>query len=116
MSHRSPITRGLTLVATLLGLLGAVEAQAAADCESWPPAGESAPRINALPNVPALVVAGRHDVNTPTEDARKVVSLMPRGTLLEVPRAGHGALGNACSRKALDRFFADRPVGNPCRR
>lgn len=85
-------------------------------CRRWPAAPE-APVLGPgpLPDVPALVLEGREDIRTPLEVGRRVAARFPRGRLLEVPKAGHVTLGHPCAQRALRAFFADRPVGNPCR-
>ena len=86
-------------------------------CEGWP-AAPSAPSFgtSGLPDVPALLLAGRDDVRTPVEDARRVRRQLPRAQLLEVPGVGHSVIGadqSGCVKRALARFGAGRRVA-PC--
>jgi hypothetical protein len=88
------------------------------DCMLWPrDTRRPAPR-GPLPNVPALLLAGRLDMRTPVEDALKVKALLPKSQLVTVPGNGHDQVdsdGTGCVAKALERFTARRTVGQPCR-
>jgi pimeloyl-ACP methyl ester carboxylesterase len=87
-------------------------------CRLWPAAG-AAPALPAgpLPAVPALVLSGGADLRTPAETGAAVTRLLPRAVHVTVADAGHSVLDwpNAvCARRALRRFFEDRPV-RPCK-
>ena len=89
-------------------------------CARWPQAG-SRPVLAAgpLPDVPTLVLAGRQDLRTPLEGARRVAARFPRGRLVAVPGTGHDVLGSdlsPCAARALRAFFGDRRVRARCRR
>ncbi|HEY8583671.1 MAG TPA: alpha/beta hydrolase [Capillimicrobium sp.] len=85
-------------------------------CRRWPAAPAAPSLPPAVPDVPALLLAGREDTRTPLEVAQRVAARLPRGALVEVPKTGHAVLGQQpCARRAVARFFAGRPVGEPCR-
>jgi pimeloyl-ACP methyl ester carboxylesterase len=83
-------------------------------CTGWPtaptpPAFSSAP----LPDVPVLILSGKDDLRTPLEGARRVAARLPHAKLLAVADTGHDVLDTevqSCSRRALQAFFADRPI------
>ena len=61
-------------------------------CLEWPndptaalPLAPGAP----LPDVPALVLSGDLDANTPTSGGREMAARYPRATFVEIPNAGH---------------------------
>ncbi len=88
------------------------------DCLQWPRDDRPRPSIGGLPDVPALLLSGRLDMRTPLEDAQRVKALMPRAQLVTVPGNGHDEVdsdGTGCVAKALTRFTARKPVGQPCK-
>lgn len=86
-------------------------------CVQWPDAPFSAVPAQPLPDVPALLLSGRQDIRTPVEDATEVAKLLPHGTLVTVPNAGHSLIGNTnCTEAAIRRFMSNRPIGTPCLR
>jgi hypothetical protein len=65
-----------------------------------------------------LVIAGRDDLRTPLESARRTAAQYPNAKLLAVPGAGHSVLRNdttGCARAGLAAFLHGRPVV-PCAR
>lgn len=88
-------------------------------CQSWPTAPtEPGPPPRALPDVPALLLAGEDDLRTPLEGTRRVAPGLPHATLLAVPDTGHDVLDSefaGCSRRALRNFFSNRAI-RQCRR
>jgi pimeloyl-ACP methyl ester carboxylesterase len=78
-------------------------------CATWPEAGPNPPvEENPLPNVPTLLLSGNDDLRTPQEDATKLASELPNGTLVHVPDTGHSVLGSDlfnCATRALRFFF-----------
>jgi pimeloyl-ACP methyl ester carboxylesterase len=87
-------------------------------CRRWTalPAAPAAP-TGPLPPVPTLMLAGGLDLLTPVEDARAELARAPRGTLVEVPGAGHSVVfrdRSGCAVRALGRFLAGRPVATGC--
>ncbi|HKR98665.1 MAG TPA: alpha/beta hydrolase [Candidatus Dormibacteraeota bacterium] len=82
-------------------------------CASWPEAGPNPPvEENPLPNVPTLLLSGTEDLRTPNEDAAKLASELPNGTLVKVPSTGHSVVGSDlfnCATKALQTFFRGQP-------
>jgi pimeloyl-ACP methyl ester carboxylesterase len=115
--------RDAALAALPAGALGPFDAETlVADggldlCRTWPetpgPAGPTA-----LPDVPALLLAGEQDLRTPLEDAKAVAAQMPRARLLAVPAVGHYVLGftgeQGCPARAVHAFLAGAAV-RPCR-
>lgn len=88
------------------------------DCLFWPRDDRPVPKRRPLPNVPALLLAGRLDMRTPVEDAVRVKALLPKAQLVTVPGNGHDQVdsdGTGCVAIALARFTGGRTVGNPCR-
>ncbi len=85
------------------------------DCIVWPEAPDP-PVVKPAKKFtgPTLVLSGTQDTRTPLEDARVAAKLFPRSTLLAVPDMGHAPYGDvhspACVRRALEGFFAGRPV------
>jgi pimeloyl-ACP methyl ester carboxylesterase len=43
-------------------------------------------------DVPALILAGQFDPNTPGADSQQVAQALSHSTLVEIPGAGHGVL------------------------
>jgi pimeloyl-ACP methyl ester carboxylesterase len=80
-------------------------------CVGWPP--ETVPPLPApgrkLPPVPVLLLSGDHDLSTPLEWARAEAALAPRGRLVVVPDAGHGAQarGGPVARRAVAQFLQE---------
>ena len=95
-----------------------VAAQSAvSDCLQFPLQLDTAPASGALPDVPALVLAGQLDLRTPAENAVAVAALLPKASLVELRGAGHDLLGTdstGCIATALRRFAANLKVGAPC--
>jgi pimeloyl-ACP methyl ester carboxylesterase len=90
----------------------------AAACLTWPPTPPPEPVADAGPAVPALVLAGREDLRTPLEDARRSAARYPGARVLAVPDAGHSVLGSdlsGCAIKGLVAFLGGQPVAG-CRR
>ena len=80
-------------------------------CAGWPEAGER-PDPGALPEVPALILAGVFDVRTSTETARELQAALPGSLLFVDPDAGHDvhSAGTACARDAVAAYFAAKPL------
>ena len=88
------------------------------DCLLFPRQTSTPPPLGPLPDVPALLLAGRLDMRTPVENAERVKALLPHAALVEVGGNGHDQLdtdATGCAERALTRWAAGRPVGNPCR-
>jgi pimeloyl-ACP methyl ester carboxylesterase len=82
-------------------------------CVSWPDAAPAPAPAGVLPNVPTLVLSGGQDLRTPTDDARRIVGMIPDAQLLRVPFTGHSVLGSdlsGCAKAAVAAFFAAVPV------
>lgn len=89
----------------------ALASSSAALCLGWPatPHPPYVPSANQGPDVPVLVLAGRDDLRTPLEDARRTAGQYPRATVVAVPNTGHSVLGtdlSGCAVRALTAFLA----------
>lgn len=98
---------------------GAVDVSSVPEiCLHWPAGGPPREATGPLPDVPTLILSGGADVRTPLETARALARGVPHPQLVRLAGAGHD-VGDAdttgCVRRAVRRFFADRPVGRPCR-
>jgi len=94
-------------------------ASIAATCAAWPatPAPDRVPQRG--PDVPVLVLAGREDLRTPLEDARRTAAQYPNATVLAVSGVGHSVLGSDATRCAVSgvtAFLAGRTVAKCTRR
>jgi pimeloyl-ACP methyl ester carboxylesterase len=86
-------------------------------CRLWPPGTPAPQSTGPLPDVPALVLSGRTDLRTPTENARAIAALLPHATLVTVPGNGHDEIDtdqSGCVARALRRWIGGRPVGAAC--
>ncbi len=85
-------------------------------CEKWPLAGDAPVPAGPYGSAPTLVLAGEDDLRTPIEGAERVAKAIPGAQIFEVPGTGHGVFPSAsvCPRRAVDDFFAGRPL-RPCR-
>lgn len=89
----------------------ALASSATALCVGWPatPRPPYVPSANRGPDVPVLVLAGRDDLRTPLEDARRTAAQYPQATLVAVPNTGHSVLTtdlSGCAVEALTSFLA----------
>jgi pimeloyl-ACP methyl ester carboxylesterase len=88
-------------------------------CSRWPAEAQE-PTLAGIdqpyPDVPVLVIQGLEDIRTPLEIGQRVAARFQRATVLEVPKAGHGATADepGCVGKALRRFVGGRAIGTPC--
>jgi pimeloyl-ACP methyl ester carboxylesterase len=88
------------------------------DCMLWPQDKPLQPSLDPLPDVPALLLAGRSDLRTPLENAKRVASELPHAAVVSLAGTGHDVLDNDltnCTVRAMKRFIADKPVGTPCK-
>lgn len=96
-----------------------IETSTAHDCLRWPQGDVfTAPSTAPLPDVPTLLLSGRWDTRTPTENARALLASLPHGQLLTVGGTGHDVLDadiTGCASTALRRFADGRRIGTPCR-
>jgi hypothetical protein len=95
-----------------------VDTSVAHDCLRWPqgdaPVG---PSTAPLPDIPTLLLSGRLDTRTPTENARELQALLPHAQVLTVAGTGHDVLDSdvtGCAARALRRFADGRRIGTPC--
>jgi pimeloyl-ACP methyl ester carboxylesterase len=87
-------------------------------CLHWPDGSRRAESTAPLPDVPTLILAGRADLRTPLEGARELAAQVPHPQLVTLAGSGHDVLDSdytGCVDATIDRFFAGRPVGSPCR-
>ncbi len=88
------------------------------DCSRWPQDVVNVPSHDPLPDVPALILAGRLDMRTPMEGAVELAQELPQAALVRVPGTGHDLVDqdiSGCVARALSRFARRRAVGTPCR-
>jgi hypothetical protein len=87
-------------------------------CREFPRQARAPRRLDGpLPKVPALLLSGRADMRTPTEQVRDVQKLIPGSSMVSVPGTGHDVVDTditGCVDRVLQRFFGDRRVGSPC--
>jgi pimeloyl-ACP methyl ester carboxylesterase len=87
-------------------------------CTAWPetPATQKVP--SAGPDVPVLVLAGREDLRTPLEDARRTAAQYPNARVLAVPDTGHSVLASdetPCALTGVTAFLTGQTVNNCAR-
>ena len=76
-------------------------------CLPWAPT-PATPLVSGKIKVPTLLVNGDRDLSTPLEWARQELKLLPHGTLVVVPGAGHSVQSRAASgrgRAAIASFL-----------
>jgi pimeloyl-ACP methyl ester carboxylesterase len=86
---------------------------AASLCAAWPPTPAPQGVPAAGPDVPVLVISGRSDLRTPSEDARRIAAQYPHARFLSVPGVGHSVLTtdtSGCALKAVIAFVRGRAV------
>ncbi|HET6506207.1 MAG TPA: alpha/beta hydrolase [Baekduia sp.] len=95
-----------------------IDTSVAHDCLRWPQGDlPAAPSTAPLPDVPTLLLSGRLDTRTPTENARELLPALPRAQLLTVAGTGHDVLDSdttGCAAKALGRWADGQAIGDPC--
>lgn len=82
-------------------------------CAQWPPTPKPEGVPFGGPDVPVLIIAGRQDVRTPLESARRTLGQYPNGKLLAVRSAGHSVLTTdltGCARTGLIAFLRGQEV------
>ncbi|WP_156028418.1 alpha/beta hydrolase [Candidatus Solirubrobacter pratensis] len=90
-----------------------LESSAASLCAAWPATPAPQGVASQGPDVPVLVLSGREDLRTPTEDARRTAAQYPHAQVLTIPEAGHSVLTTEPTGCALDgmvAFLAGRPL------
>lgn len=82
-------------------------------CLGWPTPRRPKPVLGPLPDVPALLLAGGADADTPVSDARALQGLLPRAELVVVPGAASGVIevNGECAGRAVRRFLAGGVAG-----
>lgn len=85
-------------------------------CLRWPVTPGPRP-LPPPPDVPALLLAGRGDVRTPLEDARRVAAGMPRARVVSFRGIGHSVLGSSsCAQRHVRAFLRGRRETRACPR
>jgi pimeloyl-ACP methyl ester carboxylesterase len=87
-------------------------------CTAWPSTPGTQKVPPAGPDVPVLVLAGREDLRTPLEDARRTAAQYPSARVLAVPDTGHSVLASdetPCAIAGVAAFLTGQAVAN-CRR
>src|SRR4051812_11258665 len=83
----------------------------AAQCADWPIPAISPAVTGALPDVPALLLAGGADLRTPPSVARRVARELPHAKLVEVEATGHAvAFDEPCGQRVVAAFLAQRAL------
>jgi len=87
-------------------------------CLQWPDGSFRPEATGPMPDVPTLILSGTVDMRTSREGALALKSEIPHAQFLALSGSGHD-VGDSdytgCVDKGLQRFFADKTVGNPCR-
>lgn len=76
-------------------------------CRAWPEA-PVAQAHGPLPAVPTLILSGNEDLRTPRAEALQLAARIPGARVIEVPQAGHSALGADpldCASQAVTAFL-----------
>ena len=84
-------------------------------CLVWPSTPKPEGVANQGPDVPVLVIAGREDLRTPLEDARRTAAQFPRSRVLAVPGVGHSVLASdptECTITGIAAFLGGQEVAN----
>ncbi len=82
-------------------------------CERWHTGNTTRVHItNQLIDIPVLVLAGEFDIRTPSADAQEVSGMLDNSYFVEIPRGGHGVLGDRCAREMRIEFLSD-PSAQP---
>jgi pimeloyl-ACP methyl ester carboxylesterase len=76
------------------------------------PGGTPPARHAAMPDVPALVLSGDLDANTPSSAGRKVARQFAHATFAEIPNAGHTPTDTPRGLQLALRFVASATGGN----
>lgn len=87
-------------------------------CLHWPGGVFRPASKEPLPDVPTLVLAGATDLRTSVEGGEAVAAEVPGAEVVTLKGGGHDVFDTdytGCVDTAITRFFADRPVGQPCR-
>ena len=82
-------------------------------CATWPPTPKPEGVPYGGPDVPVLILAGRQDLRTPLESARRTLGQYPNGKLLAVRSAGHSVLTTdftGCARTGVVAFLRGQAV------
>ncbi|MDA0179570.1 alpha/beta hydrolase [Solirubrobacter phytolaccae] len=82
-------------------------------CATWPPTPKPEGVPYAGPDVPVLIIAGRQDLRTPLESARRTLGQYPNGKLLAVRSAGHSVLSTdftGCAATGMVAFLRGEAV------
>jgi pimeloyl-ACP methyl ester carboxylesterase len=84
-------------------------------CIEWPDDPSAGPPLAPgaqLPDVPALVLSGDLDANTPSFAGRQAARQFPHATFAEIPNVGHTPTGSPCA-LALGLRFVATLTANP---
>jgi len=91
--------------------------EASDTCIAWPRNDSRPLRSRPMPDVPALVLSGDLDANTPSSAARQVARQFPRGAFTEIPNAGHTPTDSGCGLELALHFVATADAhGDACKR
>ena len=96
----------------------ALNAGAALLCHYWPQTAVAPVPAPATITAPTLVLSGRDDLRTPTEQAQAAMALLPNGSFVDVAGTGHSVMTadfTRCVERSILRFLSGKKVGDPCR-
>lgn len=96
----------------------ALDAGGALLCRLWPQTPVAPVPAPATISAPTLVLSGRDDLRTPTEQARAATALIPGSAFVDVAGTGHSVMTadfTGCVERAVTRFLSAKTVGQPCR-
>jgi pimeloyl-ACP methyl ester carboxylesterase len=97
------------------GARAALGSETLAICEGWPTSRRATqPAMGPLPDVPALVIAGRLDPTASVADAKAVAALFPRGQLMLVRNGGReiDTVHDDCLAESFRRFLVGGEAGS----
>ncbi|MFM9107991.1 MAG: alpha/beta fold hydrolase [Chloroflexota bacterium] len=87
-------------------------------CEQWPLAApDPAENLPVRTSVPALLLAGSYDGQTPPSWSKTALVTLPNAVFVDMPMSGHGVLQySACAEKVVRAFvaFPDRDPATTC--
>ncbi|WP_428262137.1 alpha/beta fold hydrolase [Haliangium sp.] len=90
---------------------------ATAVCADWTSAPADARENQPVDSaIPTLLLAGELDFGTSTANARRTAAYLSRGTVIEVPGAGHSVSGHGCVAQVMAAFVddPDQPLDASC--
>jgi pimeloyl-ACP methyl ester carboxylesterase len=99
----APFGRGLAFLNSLVPV-----------CAYWPSLPQRPDFGGSLPEVPALMLHGEHDLRTTLGDTTEVAAQLPNAVVLRVPQTGHSTWATdvtGCVRRAIRLFLSGAAPG-----